>query len=116
MKLRDITKVLLPNEPIFLDDEDEFYYLADRFDAKRLSSKLDREVESLSSCVSNNSIQGIRVHLVPIDDKEDTSLVDKLYDNVVAATNLPSELLGDEKSTKAFISAIVDTIKEIDPD
>ena len=114
MKLRDITNVLLPNEPIFLDDEDEFYYFADRFYAKKLSSKLDREVSVISSCVSKNSIQGIRIYLVPI--KEDTSLVDKLYDSVVAATDLPSELLGDEKSAKAFISAIVDTIKEIDPD
>ena len=115
MKLRDITNVLLPNEPIFLDDEDEFYYLADRFDAKKLSSKLDREVSVISSYVSNN-IQGIRIDLVPVFEDDEPSLVDKLYDSVVAATELPSELLGDEKSAKAFIGAIVDTIKEIDPD
>lgn len=115
MKLRDIITVLLPNEPIFLDDEDEFYYLADRFGAKKLSSKLDREINVISSYTSENNIQGIRIDLVPVFEDE-SSLVDKLYDSVVAATDLPSELLGDEKSAKEFISAIVDTIKEIDPD
>lgn len=45
------------------------------------------------------------------EDKE-KNIVDELYDRVVKATNLPLGLLGNEKHTKAFISAIVDIAKE----